>query len=158
MSLVRQDPEAAVADHEQVVRQALEDAEIAIRHHPAVVVELYEEEMRLFEKWAEQALSGDPRALLAARYCYAMSFISGWYHVHGDRANRDKSAQSAASVVGLVGAAPLVAFRDLVAYEQMWRRRFRKAGIGNSRPFGRILLGILILAAAVFMVMKVFNG
>ena len=58
-----------------------------------------------------------------------MAFMSAWYHLQGDKAYRDKAAQSAALLTSAAGIDPDFAFKALLGYEKLWRTAFRQHGI-----------------------------
>ena len=136
------------------IRTGLEDAEAAIRQHPDTTVSVYESNLVLFGRqsfeWASSAVPGltveDARVI--DRYMLAMSFMSAWYHLHGDKAGRDIAAQSAATLVSAVGFEATFAFKAMLHYEGEWRRVLSAAGIRSVRRAGCAGVVLFILAGA----------
>ncbi len=94
-------------------------------------------------------------ATLAAHYSMAAAFISAWYHLHGDKANRDTAAQAAAMSLGLLGVDPEAAFRKILEYERLWRGSLREAGIGRSSSPAPVI-ALLVIGAVVWVLWKAF--
>jgi hypothetical protein len=142
----------------EIIREGLADAEHAIRSHPENTVRAYEFGLRAFLEG--QADSLEPADLAATeitveefhaiqQYLLAMSFMSAWYRRHGDKERRDKAAQSAATLVGGTGLDPIIVFKKLLQYEQLWRRTLREAGVGRSR-FGCLPALLLVGLPSLF--------
>jgi hypothetical protein len=114
-----------------LVSQALEDAEVAIRTHPAPTVEVYERGVELHRLVADSELLSSSAAFVGMRYCLAMSFMSAWYHVHGDMEARDGAREATLTVVEVLGFGRDFVLREILTHEKMWRRHFHQAGVGR---------------------------
>ncbi|MGQ0816357.1 MAG: hypothetical protein ACT4O1_18160 [Gemmatimonadota bacterium] len=135
MNPTRQDLLSEVAD-------LLESHEQAIASHPPATAEVYRkardafltgQETAVEEPWMRAAgLNLDDLTLLR-QYMLASSFISAWYHLHGDMTQRDKAANSCALLVAGFGEDPEQVMRRYIGYEQLWRRTLRVEGIAPSR-------------------------
>ena len=124
------------------VAQLLESQEAAIASHPLPTAEVYQKGRDAFTT-GQQNATEEPwmRAIglrleelaLLRRYMVASSFISAWYHLRGDRAQRDKAAHSCAMLVAGLGEDSEQVMRRYLNYEQLWRRVMKAEGIAPSR-------------------------
>jgi hypothetical protein len=98
-----------------LIRNGLADAENAIRSYPETTAGVYTGHVETFARpdytWARQPEGGvpelsDDEVRLIDRYMLAMSSMSAWYHLHGDKVRRVKAAQSAATLVTGTGLDP----------------------------------------------------
>ncbi len=55
-------------------------------------------------------------------YMTTSSFISAWYHLKGEKENRDKAAHSCASLISALGVPPEVVMRKYIEAEKSWRK------------------------------------
>lgn len=143
-----------------LISEGIADAETAIRSHPDDTHRAYEEAVAAFLEGARGASESEwTRAMdlqlselrLLHRYLLAMSFISAWYELHGDKHRRDKAAQSASLLVAGLGIDPEQAMKKCIVYENAWKRMMRSRGIGPSRA-GCIgaLVGLLVVVVTIF--------
>jgi hypothetical protein len=123
------------------ISQAMRDIEDAVRHHSPQTIELLERSMKAIRDrqigtsevaWI-QGMSLTVEEWVTVRLYYsAASFMSAWFHLHGDSEKKDRASQSAALLIAGVGFDPLEVFREFVKYEQDWRHIMRQAGIGGK--------------------------
>jgi hypothetical protein len=120
----------------------LESQEEAIRHHPPATAEVYRKGRDAFvsgqhaaaeEPWMRSADLTLEDLTLLRNYMLSSSFISAWYHLHGDKAQRDKAANSCALIVAGLGENPEQVMRRYLHYERLWRRVMKAEGITPSR-------------------------
>ena len=134
------------------IRRGLADAEAAIQQHPSATIAVYASNVDTFGRQSfDWALSAVPAltvedAQAVDRYMLAMSFMSAWYHLHGNKAARDVAAQSAATLVSGVGFESMFAFKAMLHYESEWKRALSAAGIGTRSGAG--CAGVLLLLLA----------
>ncbi len=129
----------------RMIEEGLADTERAIRSHPAATVAVYEQGVQAFLEGQSKAV--EPEDLKATGltveqckilrlYLVAMAFMSAWYHRHGDKARRDKAAQSAALLVAGAGLDPEAVFATLLEYETLWRTALERNNIGRCSETG----------------------
>ncbi|HET7550446.1 MAG TPA: hypothetical protein VFK04_04100 [Gemmatimonadaceae bacterium] len=138
------------------IRDGLNDAEHAIRQHPAATLAVYESNLAMLGRASFEWATADVPSLrmedaaMIDRYMLAMAFISAWYHLHGDKPRRDTAAQSAAILVSAVGLEGVFVFKALLYYEREWRKLLRGAGIGSKAGAG--CAAVVLLATAEGMI------
>jgi hypothetical protein len=77
------------------------------------------------------------------------SFISAWYHLRGDKDQRDTAAYSCCALrASLTGASDEQMMTRDIDMEQIWRRTMRQERIGPSRfpLWSTLALAVLVLA------------
>lgn len=138
-------PETAAMKKHDILRevaQLLESHEAAIASHPRPTTEVYRKGRDAFitgqqnaveEPWMREIGLRLEEVALLRRYMVASSFISAWYHLRGDRTQRDKAAQSCAMLVAGIGEDPEQVMRRYLKYEQLWRKTMKAEGIAPSR-------------------------
>ncbi len=141
--------------HMRAIEKALADGEDAIRAHPPETFRIYEMALQAYEGGLAQAPEPEGLELLGltwdesktiSRYLFCMAFISAWYHVHGDREHRDKTARSVAAMMALTPRSAESSFKELLEYERLHRENFTRLGIGR-RSIG--CTGLVFVALAV---------
>lgn len=124
------------------VAQLLESQEDAIESHPRQTAEVYRKGRDAFisgqqnaveEPWMQVINLSLGELSLLRRYMVASSFISAWYHLRGDHAQRDKAAHSCAILVAGLGEDSEQVMRRYLEYEQLWRRMIKTEGLVTSR-------------------------
>jgi hypothetical protein len=145
------------------ISNALVDAEYAIQHHPESTRSVYEEGKSEFlegqegvehTEWSRTTGLTLPQLVTMHQYLLAASFMSAWYHIHWDKRRRDQAAQSACLIVSALGFNPLDVMRQLLTYEQAWRRAMRSAGIGLDRKFGCLIVIIFAIGVVLWLVFR----
>jgi hypothetical protein len=140
-----------------LIRNGLADAENAIRSHPETTAGVYTGHVETFARrdytWARHPEGGvpelsDDEVRLIDRYMLVMSFMSAWYHLHGDKVRRDKAAQSAATLVSGTGLDPIFVFKAMLHYERLWRKALVAAGVAaRPRAGWAAVLALLVFGA-----------
>lgn len=140
-------------DLRPMVEEALRDIHTAILNHPPETVQVWEENQGIIESNVSGAHETDltkSQGLTVAdlqlihRYLYAASFMSAWFHAHGDKERRDTAAQTAAMLISGFGLAPDDVMKSLVGIEQQWRGEFRRHGIGRKGGWGCMVVVIVV--------------
>lgn len=144
----------------EMIATALEEAEEAIRSHPDETVAVYEQGSRALLEGMEGAeetnysrevgLSLEELAM-AHRYMAAMAFMSAWYAIHGNKAQRDKAAQSAALLVSGLGLDPEGAFTKVLEYERLWKQSLTSSGAVRGGCAGVIAVVCIPAALALLL-------
>ena len=135
--------------------------ESAIQQHPAEIVAVYTKGRDAFiegQRVAKEAewtratpLTLDELSLMH-RYMLSSSFISAWYHLAGDKANRDKATHSCCTLVASLGPTSEQVMHKYIEYEQLWRRTMKYEGVAPGR-FG--LIGLIIILAIIGVILIV---
>ncbi len=124
------------------VAELFESHEEAIRHHPPATAEVYRKGRDAFvsgqhaaaeEPWMQVANLTLEELMLLRGYMLCSSFISAWYHLHGDKAQRDKAANSCVLIVAGLVEDPEQVMRRYLDYERLWRQAMKAEGITPSR-------------------------
>ncbi len=147
------------------VEQLLSEADESIRSHPAETVAVYENGRKALEQgmvgaedsdWLRSiGLTLEDQAVLT-RYMLAMSFMSAWYHLHGDKQRRDKAAQSASTIIAGVGIEPEAVMRRFLKFEHTWRDAMKAEGIA-PRNWGRLVFWIVVVVLILWWVLVVWS-
>jgi len=87
------------------------------------------------------------------KYITRSSFISAWYHLTGEKQNRDKAAHSCATLISALGPDPEEVMRKYIETEQLWCRTMKKEGAspGKAGLFAIILFAIVVAGVLVVM-------
>ena len=123
--------------------------ERAMQKHPPPTAAVYRE----YRDDLTPSIITDTERLLH-HYMLSSSFISAWYHLAGDKAQRDKAAYSCSDLVGAaVDLDPTQVMRRHIELEQLWRRVMKSKGIAPRRfpIFWVIVLGAVVVAAVLFL-------
>lgn len=124
------------------VAALLNSQEHGIQQHPPETGDVYRKGRDAFlsgqqtateEPWMRAAGLTLSELALLRRYMLSCSFISAWYHVHGDKAQRDKAAHSCAILVSGFGEDPEEVMRRYIEYEKLWRQVMKAEGIAPPR-------------------------
>ncbi len=154
---------AEILEH---IAELVDSQEDAIQAHPVEVAAVYLKGRDAFlEGHRRNAQAGAPgdqaigadELLLAHRYMLSSSFISAWYHLRGDKANRDKAAQSCSMIIGSLGIDPLGVMAKHIQYEKSWRWSMKHEGVaprGALAPRLAILFVLVIAAALLLFMMR----
>lgn len=144
------------------VAELLESQEQAIQQHPPETAQAYRKGRDAFmagqgttaeEDWMRSAeLSLEDVALLH-RYMLSSSFMSAWYHLRGQRAQRDKAAHSCALVVTEFGLDAEGVMLRYIDYERLWRRVMKAEGLAPFRPSPLVVLLVLAVAGVLFVIL-----
>jgi len=143
----------------QQITEILDLQEKSIHHHPSNVVEVY---IKARDNFIEGQRSTKEKDLfnkmpftqeeffLIQRYVLSSSFISTWYHLAGEKTNRDKAAHSCASLVSNFGIDPELVMIKYIEYERLWRETFKNEGIS---PRSKILYWFFIIIIIIFIIL-----
>lgn len=145
----------------QKIAELVELQEKAIQDHPPETSLVYRKGRDAFvtgqstaeeTKWSRSmSLSLDELSLMH-RYILSSSFVSAWYHLSGDKAQRDKAAQSCSILIAGLGPQPGDVMRRYIEYEQLWRRTMKSEGI-TPRRF--TVLWIFIIVIVLLFILKI---
>lgn len=124
----------------QQISKLIDLQEDAIQHHPAAIAAIYVEGRDAFIQGQRTAKETEfSRAMsltlnelsLMHRYMLSSSFISAYYHLAGDKTNRDKAAQSCCTLVASLspGLDSLQVMQKYINYEQLWRQNMEAKGV-----------------------------
>lgn len=143
--------------HEKLgqISELIDLQEKAIHNHPPATYSVYckgrdafiqGQETAAETEWSRaMSLSLDELSFIH-RYMLSSSFISAWYHLRGDKANRDKAAQSCSLLIGSLTSNPEQVMLRYIKYEQLWRQTIKKEGIAPRRvPVLAITLAMIVL-------------
>jgi hypothetical protein len=115
-----------------LISQGLADAEIAISHHSADTVLLYETGKRGFlaghveeTDWSRASGLSLAELSLMHQYLLAMTFMSAWHHVQRDKKRRDKVTSPACLLVSGLGFSPEDVLHRYMEYERAWRNSMK---------------------------------
>lgn len=137
--------------------------ESAIQKHNKKLVSVYENTREVLQRgrhtsWdsenGEPLPLSDHEIMQIQKYITSSSFISAWYHLAGEKQNRDKAAHSCAILISALGPNPEEVMRKYIETEQLWRRVMKKEGV-SPRKFGvlAIILIVLIVAAILMVIL-----
>lgn len=138
-----------------------EDAIRAIRSHPAETVALFASGCDAFWRSAGDRDTPLPtnftpqQKKLVLDYLLAMSFISAWFHLYGDRQRRDKAVHAAVTLVANRGWDTDATFDLHFRFEMRWRRLLRQERIGPGRT--GCATGLVILALTLYATQRLLN-
>lgn len=113
------------------VAALLESVEQAIYSHPQQTAEVYRKGRDAFvsgqqaateEPWLRTANLTFEDLTLLRLYMLASSFISAWYHLHGDKPQRNQITNSCVLVIAGFGEDPEQVMSRYLEYERLWRR------------------------------------
>lgn len=143
------------------IQELVDQQENAIMQHPVEIVDVYIMGRDAFIEGQSDTdknqLSGSmpitfDELSLMHRYMLSSSFISAWYHLKGEKANRDKAAHSCSILVASLGPEPELVMKKYIEYEQLWRSTMKDEGVAprSFRIFGffivlAIIVGVLII-------------
>jgi len=129
--------------------------ESAIQKHEKKLVSVYENTEDVIRSgqhtsWdsesGETLPLGDHEVSQIQKYITSSSFISAWYHLAGEKQNRDKAAHSCATLISALGPDSDEVMRKYIETEQLWRRVMKKGGVSPGRSG---LVAIILLALVV---------
>ena len=145
----------------QQIAELIDLQENAIQQHPAEIASVYIKGRDAFiegqrtakeTEWARTLSLTLGELSLMHRYMLSSSFISAWYHLAGDEANRDKAAHSCSILVASLGPASDEVMRKYIEYEQLWRRTMEHEGVTPRRLS---FIGPIILLAIIGIILIV---
>jgi uncharacterized coiled-coil protein SlyX len=151
---------------EEVLREISEliaMQESAIQRHPRKLGAVYENvrdviksgQHTIWESETGETLPlNDHEISQIQHYLTCSSFISAWYHLAGEKENRDKAAHSCATLISSLGPDPEEVMRKYIESEQLWRRAMKKEGVA-PRKIGifTIILIVLIIGAILMVIL-----
>lgn len=136
--------------------------EAAIKKHNDKLVSAYENTRDVIESGQHSSWdteNGEPLPLSnneisqIQKYITNSSFISAWYHLAGEKQNRDKAAHSCATLIAALGPNPEEVMRKYIETEQLWRRVIRQSG-ASPRKFGLVaIIFLFLIVGAILMAM-----
>lgn len=95
--------------------------------------------------------------LLVKRALMSSSFIAASFQLEGQRALRDKAAQSCALMLSAIGHDPMELFKEHLRCEQAWLLTLKQEGIRPNRT-GLIAVGaVVVLIVAVILALWLFR-
>lgn len=131
--------------------------ESAIQRHPTKLVSVYENMQDVIRSGQHTSWESETGKTVALnnyeisqlqKYITSSSFISAWYHLAGEKQNRDKAAHSCATLISLLGPDTEEVMRKYIETEQLWRRIMKKEGASPNRlGMAAIILIVLIVGA-----------
>jgi len=128
-------------DKKEVLREISEliaMQESAIQRHPRKLVVVYENLRNVIKSGQHTSWESETGETLPLNeqeisqiqhYITCSSFISAWYHLAGEKPNRDKAAHSCATVISSLGPDSEEVMRKHIESEQLWRRVMKKEGV-----------------------------
>jgi len=136
--------------------------EAAIQKHNDKLVSAYENTREVIKSGQHSswdAENGEPLPLSdneitqIQKYITSSSFISAWYHLAGEKQNRDKAAHSCATLIAALGPNPEEVMRKYIETEQLWRRVIKQSD-ASPRKIGLVaIILLLIIVGAILLVM-----
>lgn len=146
----------------QQINELIDLQEKAIQDHPPETSSVYLKGRDAFitgqstadeTDWSRSmSLSLDELSLMH-RYMLSSSFISAWYHLSGEKAQRDKAAQSCSTLIAGLGPKPEDVMRRYIEYEQLWRRTMKSEGVAPRRIS---IFWIIVIAVILSVILKFF--
>jgi len=137
--------------------------EAAIQKHNAKLITAFENTRDVIESGQHSTWdgeNGEPLPLSDAeisqiqKYITRSSFISAWYHLAGEKQNRDKAAHSCATLISALGPNPEEVMRKYIETEQLWRRVIKQSGASPRKiSLVAVILLILIVGAVAFVML-----
>lgn len=147
----------------QQIAELLDLQENAIQQHPVKTATVYLKGRSAFiegqgtateTEWAHfLSLSLDELSLMH-RYMLSSSFISAWYHLSGDKNQRDKTAHSCSTLVASLGPDPEQVMLKYIERERLWRDIMKYEGIA-PQTF-RFIVPTIIAAVIVLISIIMF--
>lgn len=143
------------------VAEILESQELAIERHPSETARVYREGRDAYivgqgrvdeEDWMRAAGLSLEEVTLLHRYMLSSSFVSAWYHLKGEKGQRNKAAQSYALIVSSLGLDSDGVVLRYIEYERLWRRAMKAEGIAPFQLSRLVVLLVLVLAVLLFVV------
>jgi len=128
--------------------------EDAIRQHPHKVLDVYIKSRDAFIEGQSSAIIDESsksisltpdQMSLVNRYMLSSSFISAWYHLAGNKTNRDKAAHSCCTLVSCLGLNPEAAMTKYIEFEQLWRLTMKNEGVAPKRFYRIGFIAIIIV-------------
>lgn len=88
-----------------------------------------------------------------SHYITCSSFISAWYHLAGEKPNRDKAAHSCTVLVSSLGPDDTEVLRKYIETERLWRSVMKRAGVAPKRigTITFLVFALIIVVIAVFV-------
>ncbi len=136
--------------------------EAAIQKHNAKMISAFENTREVIESgqhssWdgenGEPLPLGDAEISQIQKYITSSSFISAWYHLVGEKQNRDKAAHSCATLVAALGPNPEEVMRKYIETEQLWSRVMKQSGASPSKISLVAVILLLLIVGAIALVM-----
>ena len=135
------------------IRELFAQQEAAIQQHPDQLVAVYYGARDGFlsqpGEWTPGTDLERDEFLMVFRYLLSSSFIAAWYHLAGDKANRDKAAQSCAIVIAGLRLDPTKVFQKHMEFELNWRRIMEQEGVAPTGGAGCVGLFVIALLIGV---------
>lgn len=134
--------------------------ERAIQQHPRKLVAVYENMQDVIKSgqhtsWESESGKAVPlndyEITQIQKYITSSSFISAWYHLAGEKQNRDKAAHSCATLISSLGPAPEETMRKYIEAERLWRGILEKEGVSPNK-LGMIAIILIVLIVIVILV------
>ena len=116
--------------------------ESAIQQHRRKLVAVYENAQNVIKNGQHKIWESEIGETLPFKdyeisqiqhYITSSSFISAWYHLTGEKENRDKAVHSCVALISSLGADPEEVMRKYIESEQLWRSIMKKEGVAPKR-------------------------
>jgi hypothetical protein len=136
--------------------------ESAIQKHPRKLASVYENTRDVLKSgqhtsWdsesGETLPLSDHEISQIQKYITSSSFISAWYHLAGEKQNRDKVAHSCATLIAALGPDPQEVMRKYIETEHLWRRVMKKEGVSPSKIGVIAIILIALIVGTILLVM-----
>jgi hypothetical protein len=83
-------------------------------------------------------------------YLTSSSFISAWYHLSGNKENRDKAAHSCTQLISTLGPHDEEVLRKYIETEKLWRSAIKKWGAAPKQIAKKLLIFLLIIGVVCY--------
>jgi hypothetical protein len=147
----------------QHIHELINMQERAIFNHPAKTSNVYQKGRDAFidgqrtvteTEWMQAMSLSLNELFVIYRYMMTSSFISAWYHLCGDKTNRDKAAHSCATLISSLGMDPIKVMSRYIEFEQLWRMYLKEEGVVPLRlRFMVIIIAIIVLAGIIMKIL-----
>jgi hypothetical protein len=152
----------------QLISELCSETENAIREHPAGTLDVYTKGHETFarglQEMKEHSWSSDlfeilneDEIALVCRYMFASSFIAAYHGLWGNKASRDKAAQSFSTLIWGLGPDPLQTMEAHIAHEQFWTALMKKEGLAQGRGCSSAAAQLMVIAAILIIPILVYT-
>jgi len=143
------------------IKEIIAMQEAAIQKHNDKLVSAYENTREVIRSGQHSSWDGDNGESLTLsdneiaqiqKYITSSSFISAWYHLAGEKQNRDKAAHSCATLISSLGPNPEEVMRKYIETEQLWRRVIKQSGASPRKISLVAVILLLLIVGAIALV------
>lgn len=140
--------------------------ETAIQNHDNKLVSAYENTREVVKNGQHTSWDAENGELLPLsdneiaqinKFITSSSFISAWYHLAGEKKNRDKAAHTCATLISVLGPHPEEVMRKYIETEQLWRRVIKKSGASPKKIGLVAIIFIVLIIGTILMVVFAYN-